>query len=98
MMTRAMPSTVAAPPMSFFMRSMPSAGLMSLPPVSNTTPLPHNASNGLASVAWLPRQENPATSGGAGSPGTDGGHGGIIPRQRGTGDTMRYRIDTGWRA
>ena len=29
MIARAMPSTVAAPPMSFFIRNMPSAGLMS---------------------------------------------------------------------
>ncbi len=33
-------STVAAPPMSFFIRSMPDDGLMSRPPVSKQMPLP----------------------------------------------------------
>ena len=33
-------SAVAAPPMSFFMLSMPASGLMSSPPVSKQTPLP----------------------------------------------------------
>ena len=37
------PVTAAAPPMSPFMSSMPAAGLIELPPVSNTTPLPTKA-------------------------------------------------------
>ncbi|MCY1375282.1 hypothetical protein D9M69_626890 [compost metagenome] len=40
MMVEASPSTLAAPPISFFMSSMPLAGLMSRPPVSKHTPLP----------------------------------------------------------
>ena len=36
----ARPSTLAAPPMSFFISSMPEAGLMSRPPESKHTPLP----------------------------------------------------------
>ena len=36
----ARPNTLAAPPMSFFISSMPEAGLMSRPPVSKQTPLP----------------------------------------------------------
>jgi hypothetical protein len=39
-MARSAATTVAAPAMSSFMRSMPSAGLMEMPPVSNVTPLP----------------------------------------------------------
>ena len=34
------PTTAAAPPMSPFMSSMPAAGLIEMPPVSKTTPLP----------------------------------------------------------
>ena len=37
---RRAPSAVAAPPMSFFMLSMPVSVLMSSPPVSKQTPLP----------------------------------------------------------
>ena len=33
-------SAVAAPPMSFFIKSMPLAGLISRPPVSKVMPLP----------------------------------------------------------
>ena len=36
----ARPSTLAAPPMSFFISNMPEDGLMSSPPVSKHTPLP----------------------------------------------------------
>ena len=36
----------AAPPMSFFISRMPAEGLMSRPPVSNTTPLPTSATTG----------------------------------------------------
>ncbi len=46
MMSRASVSAVAAPPMSFFISSMPEAGLMSRPPVSNVTPLPTSATFG----------------------------------------------------
>ena len=41
-------STPAAPPISFFISSMPAAGLMSRPPVSKHTPLPTSVT--LASV------------------------------------------------
>ena len=37
---RIAPSTAAPPPMSYFIFSMPSAGLMEMPPVSKVTPLP----------------------------------------------------------
>ena len=37
---RIAPSTAAPPPMSYFIFSMPSAGLMETPPVSNVTPFP----------------------------------------------------------
>src|ERR1700678_2522326 len=49
------PITVPAPPMSHFMSSMPPAGLIEIPPVSNVTPLPMNAS-GLS--RFLPRPEH----------------------------------------
>ncbi len=42
----ASPSTLAAPPMSFFMSSMPADGLMSSPPVSNVTPFPTSVTLG----------------------------------------------------
>ncbi len=38
--------TLAAPPMSFFMISMPASGLMSSPPVSKHTPLPTSVTFG----------------------------------------------------
>ena len=44
----AAPSTQAAPPMSFFMISMPLSGLMSSPPVSKHTPLPTSVIFGAA--------------------------------------------------
>ena len=37
------PATTPAPPMSMVISSMPAAGLMLIPPVSNTTPLPTKA-------------------------------------------------------
>ena len=44
-----MAHTTAAPPaMSSFMRSMPSAGLIEMPPVSNVMPLPTSPSTGPA--------------------------------------------------
>ena len=44
----ARPSTLAAPAMSFFISSMPLAGLMSRPPVSKQTPLPTSVTFGCA--------------------------------------------------
>ena len=41
-------STLAAPPMSFFISSMPLSGLMSRPPVSKHTPLPTSVTLGAA--------------------------------------------------
>ena len=41
-------STQAAPPMSFFMLSMPASDLMSRPPVSKHTPLPTSVIFGAA--------------------------------------------------
>src|SRR6478672_10808272 len=41
---------VAAPPMSFFMLSMPAAGLRSSPPVSKHTPLPTSVTLGSLSL------------------------------------------------
>ena len=49
-----MPSTCAAPPMSFFMNRMPFDGLMSRPPESKHTPLPISVTRG--SVVVAPRQ------------------------------------------
>ena len=49
MTSRASASAVAAPPMSFFISSMPDAGLMSRPPVSKVTPLPISATFGASS-------------------------------------------------
>ena len=46
MMRRASARACAAPPMSFFIRRMPSAVLMSRPPVSKHTPLPTMAMRG----------------------------------------------------
>ena len=43
-------SAVAAPPMSFFMLSMPLDGLMSSPPVSKQTPLPTSVTFGSLSL------------------------------------------------
>ncbi len=45
------PTTAADPPMSHFMSSMPSAGLIEMPPVSKVTPLPTNATGALSSPA-----------------------------------------------
>ena len=41
-------ATAAPPAMSSFIRSMPSAGLIEMPPVSNVMPLPTKPSTGLA--------------------------------------------------
>ncbi len=49
--TRARPMSVAAPPMSFFIFSMPDAGFRSRPPLSKHTPLPTSVSFGRALVA-----------------------------------------------
>ena len=40
---RMTPKTAAAPAMSYFISSMPPAGLMEMPPVSKVTPLPTKA-------------------------------------------------------
>ena len=42
------PATAAPPAMSFFIRSMPSAGLIEIPPVSNVMPLPTRPRTGRA--------------------------------------------------
>ena len=44
-------STTAEPLMSVFMASMPSAGLMSRPPVSKVIPLPTRTTRGVFAVA-----------------------------------------------
>ena len=44
-------SMVAAPPMSFFMLSMPASDLMSSPPVSKQTPLPISVTFGCEGIA-----------------------------------------------
>ncbi len=44
-------STLAAPPISFFISSMPLSGLMSRPPVSKHTPLPTSVTFGCARLA-----------------------------------------------
>ena len=49
------PATAPAPPMSHFMSSMPSAGLMEMPPVSKQTPLPTKAM-GWADLSAAPFQ------------------------------------------
>ena len=51
MTSRASVSAVAAPPMSFFISSMPDAGLMSRPPVSKVTPLPTSVTFGASRAA-----------------------------------------------
>ena len=47
----ARPRTLAAPPMSFFISSMPEDGLMSRPPVSKVTPLPTSVTFGVIGPA-----------------------------------------------
>ena len=44
-------ATAAPPDMSSFMRSMPSAGLIEMPPESNVTPLPTRPSTGVVGAA-----------------------------------------------
>ena len=53
--------TVAPPAMSSFIRSMPSAGLMEMPPVSNVTPLPTRPRMGVArrAVGLVARDQHP---------------------------------------
>jgi hypothetical protein len=41
-------ATAAPPAMSSFMRSMPSAGLIEMPPLSNVTPFPTSPNTGVA--------------------------------------------------
>ena len=45
---RIAPIMVAPPAMSYFIFSMPSAGLMEMPPVSNVIPFPTSPSTGFA--------------------------------------------------
>ena len=47
-MARMAPIIVAPPAMSYFIFSMPSAGLMEMPPVSNVMPLPTSPSTGFS--------------------------------------------------
>ena len=47
-MARMAPIMVAPPAMSYFIFSMPSAGLMEMPPVSKVIPLPTRPSTGFA--------------------------------------------------
>lgn len=60
-MARMAPSTAAAPPMSPFISSICSAGLIERPPLSKVSPLPTSTS-GLSSAA-LPCQRNTAKMG-----------------------------------
>ena len=50
---RIAPMTAAPPDMSYFISSMPTAGLIETPPVSNVRPFPTNATKG--SFAFPPR-------------------------------------------
>ena len=45
---RIAPSMVAPPAMSYFIFSMPSLGLMEMPPLSNVIPFPTNPRTGFA--------------------------------------------------
>ena len=45
------PATTPAPPMSIVISSMPAAGLIEMPPVSKTTPLPTSAKGALLAAA-----------------------------------------------
>ncbi len=47
-MARITPIMVAPPAMSYFIFSMPSAGLIEMPPVSNVIPLPTRPSTGFS--------------------------------------------------
>ena len=47
-MARMAPIMAAPPAMSYFIFSMPSAGLMEMPPVSNVMPLPTRPSTGFS--------------------------------------------------
>ena len=63
---RISPETAAAPPMSPFMSSMPAAGLIEMPPVSKTTPLPTKATG--LTFSRPPRQRMTTTRGGRSEP------------------------------
>ena len=54
------PVTAAAPPMSPFMSSMPPAGLIEMPPVSKTTPLPTKATGWSLARAAVPAHDHQA--------------------------------------
>ena len=66
-MARMAPMTAAPPAMSSFMRSMPSAGLIEMPPVSNVMPLPTRPSTGRAGAPGgvVPHDEHPRRLGAA---------------------------------
>ena len=52
-MVRKVPSTLAAPPMSYFISSMPAPGLSEMPPVSKVMPLPTSTSGACdAAAPW----------------------------------------------
>ena len=61
-------STIAEPDMSVFMASMPSAGLMSSPPVSKVMPLPTRTTRGVFAVAPSGSQSSWTSRGGVAEP------------------------------
>ena len=64
---RIAPMTAAPPAMSSFIRSMPSAGLIEMPPVSKVMPLPTRPSTGPTGGAWrrVAQHEHPRRLGAA---------------------------------
>ena len=52
--TRMRPMTTPAPPMAYFMSSMPLAGLIEIPPLSKVTPLPTRAIGALSLAFGAP--------------------------------------------
>ena len=78
-------SALAAPPMSFFMISMPLAGLMSRPPVSKQMPLPTSVTRGAPAPA--PGEVDEARRARAGA--ADGMDHGEVLRQQVVADDAR---------
>ncbi len=68
MIMRARARQWAEPPMSFFISRMPADGLMSSPPVSNTTPLPTRAITGWATSPQVSSIRRGARAGTAARP------------------------------
>ena len=64
----ARPRTLAAPPMSFFISSMPADGLMSRPPVSKQTPLPTSVTFGAPGSPQVKSISRGARAGAAAAP------------------------------